>query len=143
MKRNIMLVALFIAAFMFPSIGSVDTADALGNYGCNTPQTDRNRHVTCLRTLLSQNGAGHLSSPSDDGLGNFGCSAPTRSAHVNCLRALLDTHAPHVLGGTPGAPTFDDALMGSTPGYEAPPVGDTAGTQVGDPGYEAPQVGGP
>jgi hypothetical protein len=28
MKTNIILIALFIAAFMFPSIGSVDTADA-------------------------------------------------------------------------------------------------------------------
>ena len=28
MKANIILVALFAAAFMFPSIGSVDTADA-------------------------------------------------------------------------------------------------------------------
>jgi hypothetical protein len=31
MKRNLMLIALFIAGFMFPSIGIVDTADALGN----------------------------------------------------------------------------------------------------------------
>jgi hypothetical protein len=28
MKTNIILIALFFAAFMFPSIGSVDTADA-------------------------------------------------------------------------------------------------------------------
>jgi hypothetical protein len=28
MKTNIILIALFVAAFMFPSIGSVDTADA-------------------------------------------------------------------------------------------------------------------
>ena len=28
MKTNIILIALFVAAFMFPSIGSIDTADA-------------------------------------------------------------------------------------------------------------------
>jgi hypothetical protein len=28
MKTNIILIALFVATFMFPSIGSVDTADA-------------------------------------------------------------------------------------------------------------------
>ena len=28
MKTNIILIALFVAAFIFPSIGSVDTADA-------------------------------------------------------------------------------------------------------------------
>ena len=28
MKTNIILIALFVAAFMFPSIGSVDTAVA-------------------------------------------------------------------------------------------------------------------
>ena len=28
MKTNIILIALFVAAFMFPSIGSVDTANA-------------------------------------------------------------------------------------------------------------------
>jgi hypothetical protein len=28
MKTNIILIALFVAAFMFPSIGIIDTADA-------------------------------------------------------------------------------------------------------------------
>jgi hypothetical protein len=37
MKRNVMLLALFIAAFLFPSVGSVSNADALGNYGCGNP----------------------------------------------------------------------------------------------------------
>jgi hypothetical protein len=92
MKTKIILIALFVAAFMFPSIGSVNTADALGNYGCsNQPQAD---HIRCLRTLLHDNAPRTLSSPSNDGLGNWGCGRPTFSAHRDCLRSILDQHAP-------------------------------------------------
>jgi hypothetical protein len=94
MKTKIILIALFVAAFMFPSIGSVNTADALGNYGCsNQPQAD---HIRCLRTLLHDNAPRTLSSPSNDGLGNWGCGGPTFPAHRDCLRSILDRHAPHV-----------------------------------------------
>jgi hypothetical protein len=93
MKTNIISVALFVAAFMFPSIGSVDTADALGNYGCSN-NTSQDEHIRCLRTLLSSNAPNRLASRSSDGLGNWGCGRPTFSAHRDCLRSILDQHAP-------------------------------------------------
>ena len=96
MKTKIVLIALFVAAFMFPSVGTVDTADALGNYGCWRDNPTQNEHIMCLRTLLRDNAPQHLSSPSNDGLGNWGCSRPTFPAHRDCLRSILDRHAPHV-----------------------------------------------
>jgi hypothetical protein len=95
MKTKIVLIALFVAAFMFPSVGTVDTADALGNYGCWRENT-QDEHIRCLRTLLRDNAPDHLSSPSNDGLGNWGCGRPTFPAHRDCLRSILDRHAPHV-----------------------------------------------
>tara|TARA_B110000438_G_scaffold196073_1_gene187642 strand:+ start:295 stop:804 length:510 start_codon:yes stop_codon:yes gene_type:complete len=96
MKTKIVLIALFVAAFMFPSVGTVDTADAFGNYGCWRDNPTQNEHIMCLRTLLRDNAPQHLSSPSNDGLGNWGCSRPTFPAHRDCLRSILDRHAPHV-----------------------------------------------
>jgi hypothetical protein len=94
MKTNIISVALFVAAFMFPSIGSVNTADALGNYGCYK-ENNQGEHIRCLRTLLHDNAPAHHASPSNDGLGNWGCGGAF-PAHRDCLRALLDVHAPHL-----------------------------------------------
>ena len=101
MKSKIILVALFVAAFMFPSIGSVDTADALGNYGCSQ-NASQDEHIRCLRTLLSSNAPNRLASRSSDGLGNWGCGRPTFTAHRDCLRSILDQHAPHLALRTNG-----------------------------------------
>jgi hypothetical protein len=44
MKTNIILIALFVAAFMFPSIGSIDTADAeTDNSHCANLETTADR----------------------------------------------------------------------------------------------------
>ena len=51
MKRGYLLTALFFTAFMFPFFGSINNADALGNYGCGNP--DKRTHVNCLRGLLA------------------------------------------------------------------------------------------
>ena len=95
MKTKIILIALFVAAFMFPSIGSVNTADALGNYGCYK-ENNQGEHIRCLRTLLHDNAPATYSSRSNDGLGNWGCGGAQFPMHRDCLRALLDVHAPHL-----------------------------------------------
>jgi hypothetical protein len=106
MKTNIILIALFVAAFMFPSIGSVSNADALGNYGCGSP--DKSTHVNCLRSLLSSTPFGltvKQSRPSKDGLGNYGCGNSNKVAHTTCLRGILDQHGAHLqVGGQGYAP---------------------------------------
>ena len=125
MKTNIILIALFVAAFMFPSIGSVSNADALGNYGCGNP--DKRTHVNCLRSLLSSTPFGltvKQSRPSKDGLGNYGCGNSNKVAHTTCLRGILDQHGAHLqVGGqgyAPGtAPQYGNPA-GGAPGYAAP-----------------------
>jgi hypothetical protein len=105
MKRNVIFLALFIAAFLFPTVGSVSNADALGNYGCGNP--DKKTHVNCLRGLLSSTPYGltvQQSSPSKDGLGNYGCGNSNKIKHTNCLRRHLDQHGAHLAaGGNHGA----------------------------------------
>jgi hypothetical protein len=118
MKRSIMFIALFLAAFMFPSIGSVDTADALGNYGCAT--ANRQAHIVCLRSLLKDNAPAHLAAPSNDGIGNYGCSTPSRASHRDCLRSLLDQYAPHLALGN-NAPQYNAGSAGVAP----PPPGES------------------
>ena len=124
MKRNVILLALFVAAFSFPSIGSVSNADALGNYGCGNP--DKRTHVNCLRALLSSTPFGltvKASRPSQDGLGNYGCGNSNKRKHTTCLRRILDQHGAHLqVGG-----------QGYAPGT-APQYGNPAG--VGDPCYD-------
>jgi len=110
MKRNAMFLALLFTAFLFPSIGSVSNADALGNYGCGNP--DKKTHVNCLRGLLSSTPHGlavQQSSPSNDGLGNYGCGNRDKRTHVNCLRGLLDQHGAHLqVGNRNGGPPPGD-----------------------------------
>ena len=96
MKKYV-FVALFFTAFMFPFFGSINNADALGNYGCGNP--DKRTHVHCLRGLLASTPYGlsvKQSNPSSDGLGNYGCGNPDKRTHVNCLRGLL-TSTPYGL----------------------------------------------
>ena len=122
MKKYV-FIALFFTAFMFPFFGSINNADALGNYGCGNP--DKKTHVNCLRGLLSSTPHGlavQQSSPSNDGLGNYGCGNPNRRKHVNCLRGLLDQHGAHLQVGNPagGAP-------GMPSGYAVPPTSGNTG----------------
>jgi hypothetical protein len=146
MKRNVMLLALFVAAFSFPSIGSVSNADALGNYGCGNP--DKRTHVNCLRALLSTTPFGLTvmkANPSKDGLGNYGCGNSDKTTHTTCLRSILDQHGAHLQTGGAGPmnppATFDDGLMGA-PAMGAP---GTMGHNpaAGMPGTGAPYMGAP
>ena len=125
MKRTIMFMFLFLSTFMFPSIGSVSTADALVSYGCY--YDDRIAHVDCLRGKLDTTAYGLTIPKGSRGLGNYGCGVQDRVAHVNCLRSLLDMHGPNLQVRNPGTNTYesgpagahppepyDDALMGGT-----------------------------
>jgi len=140
MKRNVILLALLIVAFSFPSIGSVSNADALGNYGCGNK--DKRTHVNCLRGLLSSTPHGvavQQSSPSKDGLGNYGCGNHNRRTHVNCLRGLLDQHGAHLRVG--GAPLHQGYAPGTAPQFK-PPVSGTGVKGNAAPG-SAPEENAP
>ena len=96
MKRNTILIALFVASFMFPSIGSVNTADALGSYGCETK--DLNGTIVCLRGKLDGTAFAATQSDGTHGSKDYGCGNSNTEKQtwdrINCLRALLDKHAP-------------------------------------------------
>ena len=117
MKRNTILIALFVASFMFPSIGSVNTADALGSYGCETK--DLNGTIVCLRGKLDGTAFAATQSDGTHGSKDYGCGNSNTEKQtwdrINCLRALLDKHAPNLAtgGSTHGyrEQTFDDKLM--------------------------------
>ena len=116
MKRNTILIALFVASFMFPSIGSVNTADALGSYGCETK--DLNGTIVCLRGKLDGTAFAATQSDGTHGSKDYGCGNSNTEKQtwdrINCLRALLDKHAPNLaIGGrTHGYrdQTYDDRL---------------------------------
>ena len=95
MKRNTILIALFVASFMFPSIGSVNTADALGAYGCQTK--DSNGTITCLRGKLDGTAFGKRQPDGTHGSKDYKCGNSNTKTEtmdrINCLRALLDTYA--------------------------------------------------
>ena len=111
MKRTIMFMFLFLSTFMFPSIGSVNTADALGSYGCETK--DLNGTIVCLRGKLDGTAFAATQSDGTHGSKDYGCGNSNTEKQtwdrINCLRALLDKHAPHLARG--GAQSFDDKLM--------------------------------
>jgi len=122
-KRNLMLMFLFLSALMLSSAGNVSNASALGNYYCNTVPLS-NTHIDCLRGLLDQH-APHLNVPRGArGLGYYKCDIPDSNTwrHVNCLRASLDRNAPGVAAmrgsqnlrpqNPPTLNTYDDKLMG-------------------------------
>ena len=122
MKRNLMLMFLFLSALMLSSVGNVSNASALGNYYCNTIPLS-NTHIDCLRGLLDTH-APHLNVPRGSrGLGYYKCDIPDSNTwrHVNCLRASLDRNAPGLAatrGNANWQPqnstrnTYDDKLMG-------------------------------
>jgi hypothetical protein len=111
MKRTIMFMFLFLSTFMFPSIGSVNTADALGSYGCETK--DLNGTIACLRQKLDGTAWALRKADGTHGSKDYGCGNSNTEKQtwdrINCLRALLDKHAPHLARG--GAQSFDDKLM--------------------------------
>jgi hypothetical protein len=121
-KRNLMLMFLFLSALMLSSVGNVSNASALGNYYCNTIPLS-NTHIDCLRGLLDTH-APHLNVPRGArGLGYYRCDIPDSNTwrHVNCLRASLDRNAPGVAAmrgnanyqpQNPTLNTYDDKLMG-------------------------------
>jgi hypothetical protein len=121
-KRNLMLMFLFLSALMLSSVGNVSNASALGNYYCNTIPLS-NTHIDCLRGLLDTH-APHLNVPRGArGLGYYKCDIPDSNTwrHVNCLRASLDRNAPGVAAmrgnanyqpQKPTLNTYDDKLMG-------------------------------
>ena len=81
MKTNIILIALFVAAFMFPSIGSVDTADA---------ETDishcANLEATAARPACeaaAHSSMGIVAAPFDDGLMGAPAQSTGMSEFVN------------------------------------------------------------
>ena len=115
MRRNTILIALFVASFMFPSIGSVNTADALGAYGCQTK--DLNATITCLRGKLDGTAFALTKPDGTHGSKDYGCGNSNTKKEtwdrINCLRALLDTHAPNLSRVEVG--TYDDKLMHNDP----------------------------
>jgi hypothetical protein len=146
MIRNAMFLALFIAAFLFPSVGIVSNADALGNYGCGNP--DKRTHVNCLRALLSSTPFGltvQASRPSQDGLGNYGCGNSNKRKHTTCLRRILDQHGAHLrVGGASGyapgtAPQYGNPA-GGAPGYASGTYPGVADPQL--PRGDAPDASG-
>ena len=110
MKRNTILIALFVASFMFPSIGSVNTADALGAYGCQTKSLDAT--ITCLRGKLDGTAFGIAQPDGTHGQKDYGCGNSNTKEEtwdrIKCLRALLDKYAPLLSGREV---TYDDKLM--------------------------------
>ena len=71
MKRNTILIALFVASFMFPSIGTINTADARGEYRCETK--DLNGTLLCLRQKLYRTPWGVTQPAGTQGSKNYGC----------------------------------------------------------------------
>jgi hypothetical protein len=112
---------------MFPFFGNISNADTLGNYGCSAGAgfDGTTLHIDCLRGKLDGTAFGKTVPPGSRGHGYYSCDrAPDGTLdsnsrrHVNCLRALLDEHAPHLAnGGATGMhppETFDEHLMGGT-----------------------------
>ena len=91
MKANIILVALFAAAFMFPSIGSVDTADAQAN-AYSPPVTSSSPYATFDDNLM---GAPGMSGAATTGSASIVCGGFNNKvmAEIHCLRVHLDTTA--------------------------------------------------
>ena len=140
MKRNLMLMFLFLSALMLSSVGNVSNASSLGNYYCNAIPLS-NTHVDCLRSLLHQH-APQEGQPGGGrgGLGYYSCDRPDHNTwrHINCLRAKLDQWAPglavrqgsqntqprHHMGsnGMAAPLTYDDSLMGAQPNRNVQPI---------------------
>ena len=125
MKRGYLFTALLFTVFMFPFIGNVSNADALGNYQCGNP--DRKTHVNCLRAKLDSTPFGLTVPKGKRGLGKYGCATKKRRKHVNCLRSLLDQHGPHLAKGAAGV---------------VPPMGDPNQFSAAEKQQGSPNAGG-
>ena len=151
MKRGYLFTALLFAVFMFPFIGNVSNADALGNYQCGNP--DRKTHVNCLRAKLDSTPFGLTVPKGKRGLGKYGCGTKKRRKHVNCLRSLLDQHGPFLAKGATGqVPPMgqpgmnppaksDDGLMGAPVTVPGIDPGYAPGTNPGIAPVPAQQEG--
>ena len=115
MKRTITFMFLFLSTFMLSSLGTVKTADALGAYECQTK--DLNATITCLRGKLDGTAFAATQSDGTHGSKDYGCGNSNTKKEtwdrINCLRALLDTHAPHL--SRVEVQTYDDKLMHNDP----------------------------
>ena len=143
---------LLIGVFVFPSIGNISTAEALGYYGCY--DENRKTHITCLRQKLDSTPYGLTVPKGKRGLGKYGCGTKNRRKHVNCLRSLLDQHGPHLAKGAAGVvppmgdpgmnppttPPMGDPGMNppATPPMEDPGMNPPATPPMGDPGMNPP-----
>ena len=115
MKRTITFMFLFLSTFMLSSLGTVKTADALGAYECQTK--DLNATITCLRGKLDGTAFAATQPDGTHGSKDYGCGNSNTKKEtwdrINCLRALLDTHAPHL--SRVEVQTYDDKLMHNDP----------------------------
>jgi hypothetical protein len=118
MKRGYLFIILLFAVFMFPFVGNVSDADALGKYGCGNP--DKKTHVSCLRGLLDSTSYGLTVIKGKNGLGKYGCRDINKRMHTRCLRSLLDQHGPHLAKGD-NQPVLAPPVM---PSMGRPLIGD-------------------
>jgi hypothetical protein len=77
MTRNTIFLALFLAAFLFPSVGSVSNAGAYDPNDCSNPTNAVMQH--CLNAQPTATNAGAYD-PND-------CSNPTNAVMQHCLNA--------------------------------------------------------
>ena len=114
--RYVLTVSLFIV-FMIPFTININTADALGKYGCDN--SDRKMHINCLRTKLDTTPYGLTVPKENDGLGNYQCvkkqGNTTKRQHINCLRLLLDKHGANLAAGSPGGNSGDPCMKTQNP----------------------------
>jgi hypothetical protein len=100
MKRGYLFIAFLFTAFMFPLVGNVSTADALGKYGCGNKK--KKKHTKCLSRLLDKNSMG-APAPFDDGL----MGAPAMNA-------------PKMMGNHGGMKGNHSGMQGNHGGIPAP-----------------------
>ena len=109
MKTNIILIALFVVAFMFPSIGSVDTADA---------ETDishcANLEATAARPACEAAAHGKPPPASDDTLmGAQGTAGSARATIMACSSDHKIFTSPAACDGVPIPITVDNLVPSS------------------------------
>jgi hypothetical protein len=140
MKTNIILIALFVAAFMFPSIWSFDTADA---------ETDishcANFEATAARPACEA--AAHNTAGGNSGSNYNHLSQPSITGGVNGVES--SDHNCAQFSGAPRtacevaarSPHMGAASAAGMPGTGAPHMG--AAGAAGMPGTGAPHMGVP
>jgi hypothetical protein len=116
--RYVLTVSLF-TVFMIPFIKNVNTADALGKYGCDSPLLGTMLQINCLRTKLDTTTYGLTVPKGNDGLGNYQCGNKQgntmKRQHINCLRLLLDQHGGNLAAGSLGGNSGDPCMKAQNP----------------------------